>query len=69
MWNLKKDTNYLIYKKEAELQTSKRNTLPKGNSGGQERLSTHTLLYIKQKPNEDLLHTTGNSRQQSVIHI
>ena len=62
MWNLKKDTNYLIYKKEAELQTSKRNTLPKGNRGGRERLSTHTLLYIKQKPNEDLLTPQGTLR-------
>jgi len=46
MQNLKKDTNYLIYKKEAELQTSKRNRwLPKGKRGGWERLG-HKHYYL-----------------------
>ena len=35
MWNLKNDTNELIYKTETDSQTSKTNLwLPKGKAGG-----------------------------------
>ena len=36
MWNLKKDTNELIYKTETDSQTLKRNLqLPNGKDGGE----------------------------------
>ena len=63
MWNLilKNDTNELIYKTETDLQISKTNLwLPKGKCEGgginQELgINTHTLLYIRQITNKDLL--------------
>ena len=43
MWNLKNDTNELIYKTEADLQTQKTNlSLPKGKGGGRDKLG---VLY------------------------
>ena len=39
MWNLKNDTNELIYKTETDSQTSGINLwLPKGKGGGRNRL-------------------------------
>ena len=39
MWNLKNDTNELIYKTETDSQTQKTNLwLPKGKSGGRDKL-------------------------------
>ena len=71
--NFKNGTNELIYKTETGLQVSKANVwLPKGKcSGGgisQELgVNIHTLLYIRQIGNKDLLHSTGNPTQYSVI--
>ena len=46
--------------------------LPKGKRGGgginwEFGINIHTLLYIKQKINKDILYSTGNSTQYSVI--
>ena len=75
MWNLilKSDTNELIYKPETDLQMLKTNFwLPKGKRGGgginqKLGINTRTLLYIRQIINKDLLYSTGNSTQYSVI--
>ena len=75
MQNLKKnDTNYLIYKTESNSLTSKTNVgLPKekDDEGGMYQefgINIYTWLYIKQIINKDLLHSTGNSTQNSVIY-
>ena len=45
--------------------------LPKGKGGKRNKLGVginiYTLLYIKQIINKDLLYSTGNSTQYSVI--
>ena len=72
MWTLKNnDTNELIYKTEIDPQTQKTNLwLPKGKGGGinQEfEINIYTLVYTKQIINKDLLYSTGNSTQYTVI--
>ena len=72
MWNLKYDTNELIYKTETDSQTQKTNLwLPKGQRGESDKLgdgiNIYTLLYIKQITNKDLLYSIGNSTQYSAI--
>ena len=66
------DTNELIYKTEADSQTSKTNLwLPKWERGGginwEIGTDIYTLLYIKQITNKDLLYSTGNYTQYSVM--
>ena len=63
MWNLKYDN--LIYKTEKDSQALKTNLwLPEEKGINQEiGISVHTLLYIKQVINKDLLYSTGNSTQ------
>ena len=65
MWNLKNDTNDLIYKTEMNLQTQKTILLfVKGKRGGRDKLGVgvnrYTLLYINEINSKDLLHWTGN---------
>ena len=73
MWDLKYDTNELIYKTETDSQTQKNNLcLPKGKGGGGEinqkfGNNIYTLLYIKQLNNKDLLCSTGNYTQYFVM--
>ena len=74
MCNLKKKkgTNELIYKTEIESQMQKTNLwLPGGKGMGRTNweigIDVYTLLYIKQITNKDLLYSTGNSTQQSVM--
>ena len=72
MWNLKCDTNQLIYKTETDSQTQKTNLwLPKGKGEGINQefgINIYTLLYIKyQIANKDLLYSTGNYTQYFVI--
>ena len=65
MWNLKSDTNELIYKREIDSQRQKTNLwLPKGiagGGGGWEKINQkfgikiYTLLNIKQVNNKDLI--------------
>ena len=52
MWNLKSDTNELIYKTETDSQTENKLMVTQGESGG---ISRHTLLYIKDINSKDLL--------------
>ena len=72
MWNLKYDTNELIYKTEIDSQTQKTNLwLPKRKGGGgrinsEFGINRYTLLFIKQI-NKDLLYSTGNYIQYLVI--
>ena len=53
LWDLKKDTNELIYKTETELQTQKTNLrLPEGKGGGERinqelGINRYTLPQIK----------------------
>ena len=74
MWNLKYDTNELIYKTETDSQMWKTNLwLPKGkgSEGGINQefwISRHKLLYIKQINNEVLLYSTGNYTQYLIIN-
>ena len=71
MWNLKKNgTNELIYKTESQMQ--KTNLGYQGGKRGiginwEIGIDTYTLLYIKQVTNKDLLYSTGNSTQYSVM--
>ena len=72
MWDLKKNTNQIIYKTEIESQMQKTNLwLPKGS--GKERINweigmdIYTLLHIKQVTNKDLLQSIGNFTQYSVM--
>ena len=74
MWNLKtKGTNELIYKTEVESQRLVTVSLSsKGKGWGQGLnqelgINIYTLLYIKQVTNKDLLYSTGNSTQYSVM--
>ena len=69
---LKNDINELIYKREIELQMQQTNLwLPGGKAGGginwEIGIDIYTLLYIKQITNKDLLYSTGNSTQYSVV--
>ena len=72
-WILKKnDTNKRICKTDTDSQALKINLwLLKGKGEGVWRIDwefkIYTLLYIKQIINKDLLYTTGNSIQYSVI--
>ena len=71
MWNLKKVINQLIYKTEIELQMKKINLLFLGGKGvginWKIGIDIYTLLYIKLITNKDLLYSTGNSTQYSVM--
>ena len=72
MWNLKSDANELIYKTEIESQMQKTNLwLPGGKGGGginwEIGIDIYTLLYIKYTTNKDLLYSTGNSTQHTVM--
>ena len=64
--------NELIYKVETASQTWKANLwLSKGKGGGGDNqefgINIYTLLHIKQIINRDLMYSTGNSTQYSVI--
>ena len=73
MWNLKKKgTNELIYKIEVESQMQKTNLWLPGNKGWgginwETGIDLYTLLYIKQITNKNLLYSTSNSIQYSVM--
>ena len=73
MWNLKKNvTNEPTYKTEIESQMQKTNLrLLGGKSGGginwEIGIDIYTLPYIKQITNKDLLYSTSNSIQYSVM--
>ena len=65
-------TNELIYKTEIESQIQKTNLwLPREKVGGgincEIGIDIYTLLYIKQITNKNLLYSTENSTQYSVM--
>ena len=67
MWNLKYDTNELIYETETDLW------LPRGRRGGGRKdwefgISRCKLLYIEWINNKVLLYSTGNDIQYPVIN-
>jgi len=74
MWNLKKkDTSELICRTEIDSQTLKNLWLPKGTGGGWRGIyrgfgtGTCTLRYMKWLANGNILYSTDNSTQYSVI--
>ena len=59
-----------MYKTEIDPQTYETNLwLPKGQGGVNQEfeINIHALLYIKQITNKDLLYSTGNYIQYSII--
>ena len=65
MWNIKYDTDELIYETETDLW------LPRGRRGGGRKdwefgISRYKLFYIEWINNEVLLYSTGNSTQYYV---
>ena len=74
MWNLKYDTNELIYKTETDSQTQRTDLwLPGGKGGGggmdwEFGISRCKLLYIEWTNNKVLLCSTGNYIQYPVIN-
>ena len=71
MWNLKGNTNELIYKRETDSQTQKTNMVTEGKGAGQDKLGVwvnrYTLLYIHYMNSKDLLYSTGHYSQCLVI--
>ena len=72
MWNLKNDTNILIQETERDSQTQKinlqlTNETLSGRINQEVGFNRYTLLYIKQIINKDLLYSTENSSQYSLI--
>ena len=73
VWNLKNDTNELIYKTEIDSQTQKTTLWLRKGKGGEGGINQefgnnrYTLLYIKQIINKDLLYSAENYTQYSVI--
>ena len=70
MWNLKHDTNELIYETDSQTQITDL-WLPSGRAGGRwmDRefgISRCKLLYIEWINNKVLLYSTGNYIQYSV---
>ena len=70
MWNLKYDTNELIYETETDSQTCE---LPRGRGGRgglgwQFGISRCKLLYIEWINNKVLLYNTGNYIPYPVIN-
>ena len=68
----KNGTNELIYKTRVESQMQKTNLwLPEGKEeegiSQETRINIYTLLCIKQITNKNLLYSTGNSTQYSVM--
>ena len=67
----KKGTNELIYKTQVRSQMQKTNLQLPGDKGGKDKsgdgIDIYTLLYIKWITNKNLLQSTGNSTQYSVM--
>ena len=73
MWNLKNNTNQLIYKTKADSQTENRLVIDKGEGveGGMEwefGISRCKLLYTEWINNKVPLYSTGNYIQYLLIH-
>ena len=73
MWNLKRDTDDLIYKTEIDSQTENKLVVIQGKRGGginwEFGINIYTLLYVKQINNKDLLYNIGNYIQHLITNI
>ena len=72
MWNLKYDTNELIYKAETDSQTQRADLwFPRGRGRRGEKdwefEVSRCKLYIKETNNKDPLYRTGNCIQYLII--
>ena len=77
MWNLKKKERIiqmnLFTKQKSRLTVLENEFMVTGGKGGgggidwEFGIDMYTLLYLKSITNEELLHSTGNSAQYSVI--
>ena len=73
-WNLKYDTNELIYKTETESQIQRMKLWLTKGKGGKEGInkefgiSRYKILYIKQIKSKDLLYNTGAQSQHAGIN-
>ena len=71
MWNLKYDTNKLMYKMETGSQTKQTNGYQSGKKGGgineEFEINIYTLLHVKQTTNKDLLSNTEDYAQYFII--
>ena len=75
MWNLKYDSNELIYETETDSQTQRTDLwLPRGKQGGEGGMdwefgvSRGKVLYVDWINNKVLLHSTRNYIQYPVIN-
>ena len=70
MWNLKNNTNELIYKTETDSQTQETNMVTKGKGWPKLEyvINRCTLPNIKQINNKDLLYSTGSCTQYHIIN-
>ena len=70
MWNLKNDTNELIYKTQTHRYRKQTYGYQRGNWGGinwELGINRNTLLCIKQVNSEDLLYSIGKYSQRLII--
>ena len=69
MWNLKYDTNELIFETETDSQAQKTDLwLPTGRGVGEFRVSRCKLLRIDSVSNKAPVYCTGNYGQRPVIN-
>ena len=70
IWNLKNDTNELIYKTEISSNIENKlmvTTVERGVINYEFGINRYSPLFIKQINNKDLLYSTGNCIQYLVI--
>ena len=72
MWNLKKMVQMNLFAKQKQShRCRKQSSRYQGKGGGvvnwEIEIDRHTLLYIKQVTSEDLVYSTGNSAQYSIL--
>ena len=72
MWNLKKGVQMNLFTKQKQSHRCRKQTYgSQGKRGGginwEIGIDIYTLSYIKQITNENLLYSTGNSSQYSVM--
>ena len=73
MWNLKYDTNELIYETKRDSHIENKVMVTKGERDQRDKvgvpgISRYKLLYIKQINNKLLLYSTGNYIQYPLIN-
>ena len=71
LWNLKYDTDELIYETDSDIENKLMVTKGEGDGGGinwEFGISRCKLLYLEWMNNKDLLYNTGNYIQYPVIN-